>query len=149
MEAWRKLAINLFPERESFYSEPEQRVWWVLQDLHDDVIKAHESNDIDLLQRIYSYTQWCYSQKDVEPEIWDAAYLTFYEHLVEHPATYADIPQRVPPEVFEELLPEYEDRLDNKSKYPMEQPGTFEELLQKYDAVRGTNFWARRHQWKK
>ena len=149
MEPWRELAVQLFPERKGVYEDPNERVWFVLFDLHDSVVAAHEANDIDMLRKIYTFAEWCHSQKESNPEIWEAAYMAFYEHLVEDRATYAAIPEWLPPAVFEDVLPEFEDRLDNKEKYPGDRPGTFEELLQMYDAVRGTDFWRRRDEWKR
>jgi|SRR5919108_141450 hypothetical protein len=140
MESWRKLAIELFPERKGVYETPEETVWSVIFDLHDEVVQAHEKNDLNLLQRIYRFTEWCHSQKEVEPEIWTAAYAGFYEHLVEDEATYFAIPQWINPEIFREILPEFEDRLDNKVKYPFKTPGGFNELLEYYNEKRGTNF---------
>ncbi len=140
MEHWRKLAIELFPDWKGIYEAPEETVWFVLHDLHSQVIDAHTNNNIDLLKRIYKFAEWCHSQKEVDPEIWKAAYAGFYEHLVEHEATYFAIPQWVGPEVFRDVLPEFEDRLDNKVKYPFETPGSFDDLLEYYNKSRGTNF---------
>jgi hypothetical protein len=147
MEAWRELAIKLFPEDKGSYEDPDVTVWFVLFDLHDSVAAAHEANEIDQLKKIYGFAEWCHAQKSSDPDIWMAAYMAFYEHLVEDPATYAAIPDWLTPEVFEDVLSEFKDRLDNKEKYPMERPGTFEELLRRYDAARGTNFWLRRNEW--
>jgi hypothetical protein len=140
MESWRKLAIELFPERKSVYEDPEETVWAVIFDLHDEVGSAHETNDLDSLKKIYKFTEWCHLQKGIEPEIWKAAYAGFYEHLVEHEATYLAIPQWVSREVFRDMLPEFEDRLDNKVKYPFQTPGSFNDLLTYYNEKRGTNF---------
>jgi hypothetical protein len=140
MESWRELALKLFPEWKGIYEDPAETVWSVISDLQDQVVEAHESNNIDLLKKIYQFTEWCHSQKEVEPETWMAAYAGFYEHLVEHETTYFAIPQWVNPEVFRDILPEFEDRLDNKVKYPFKRPGSFNELLEYYNEKCGTNF---------
>jgi hypothetical protein len=140
MEPWRKLAIELFPNCKSIYKNPKENIWSILFDLNDKIVKVHEDKDIILLEKIYRFASWCHAQKESEPEIWTAAYSAFYEHLVEDEATYRAIPEWVSPEIFKDILSEFEDRLDNKSKYPFERPGTFADLLRDYNTRRGTNF---------
>ena len=148
MEARHERALRLFPEHKWAYDYPEETVWQVLSVLHESVVSAHEANDVDQLKKIYGFAEWCHSQKSSDPDIWMAAYMKFYEHLVENSATYAAIPDWLTPEVFEDVLPQFQERLEDKEKYPMERPGTFEELLQRCDAAHGTNFWARRNEWR-
>lgn len=38
------------------------------------------------------------------------------------------------------MMDEFEDRLDNKEKYPYDRPGTFSELLDLYDRENGTSY---------
>jgi len=148
MEAWHERALKLFPEHQWAYDFPDATVSQVLFVLHDSVAAAHEANDVDQLKKIYGFAEWCHSQKSSDPDTWMAAYMAFYEHLVEDNATYAAIPDWLTPKVFEDVLPQFQDRLENKEKYPMERPGTFEQLLRRYDSAHGTNFWMRRNEWR-
>lgn len=140
MEPWRELAIRLFPDHATIYAEESETVWQVLFDLKQAVIRAHEADDVDQLKRIYSFAEWCHTQKDISPEYWTAAYAAFYEHLAEETVTYNAIPYWVKPTVFSDILGELEDRLDNKLKYPFDTPGSFQHLLEIYDSVNGTSF---------
>ena len=51
MESWRELALKLFPEWKGIYEDPAETVWSVISDLQDQVVEAHESNNIDLLKK--------------------------------------------------------------------------------------------------
>ena len=149
MDAWRDLARELFQNHPTWdVGDPETTVWWLLFDLKSWVVPAHEAGDRDLLHKIYRFAEWCHSQKATDPDVWMAAYMAFYEHLVEDPVTYAAIPEWLTPAVFEDVLPQYEDRLDNREKYPFEQPGSFADLLRMYDSARGTSFLDRIQEWK-
>ena len=138
--SWREVAIKLFPERERIYSQAGETVWSVLFDLRDAVIAAHNNRDEEMLERIYRFAEWCHSQRDTDPELWTAAYSAFYEHLVENRVTYREIPKRLSPEVFADMLPEFKQRLDNRERYLIDDVGTFAELVRRFDKVHGTNF---------
>lgn len=140
MESWRNLAIELFPEFQGLYEDPEETVYFVLFDMRDEIVQAHQKNDVGRLEKIYKFAEWCHSQKEIDPGIWEAAQVAFYEHLVDHEATYKAIPQWVSPEVFQDMLLLFENYLENKAKYPFDRPGTFTELVKTYNTSRGTNF---------
>ncbi len=134
MEAWRKLAIELFPEYKDVYSSTES-VFSVLSDLEDMVDVAHLQNNEHDLARIYKFTEWCYSQKNTDPDIWDAAATTFYEHLLDSDLTLWAIPYWVKPDVFKAMRNEFETRMG------LERRDTeFYQLLDLYNKVNGTDF---------
>ena len=141
MEQWREYAIRLFPDLRGLYSDDEETIWFVLSDQLNEVRKAHRAGDINRLERIYEFAEWCFLRRDIQPEIWQAAILAFYEHLVDRAETYHSIPQWVKPTIFRELLPVFEHRLVKLPRdYGLEQPGSYSELLVSYDQVHGTNF---------
>ena len=146
MEPWLELATRLFPDQLNFelkfHLEAWETVWQLIFDLKHEVMAAHTANDIELLEKIYGYAEWCYELREAEPDYWQAAFCGFYEHLGDKATTYGAIPYWVKPAIFKEMLGELEDRLDNKAKYPFERPGSFTQLLENYDAVHGTNFAA-------
>lgn len=43
------------------------------------VREAHQRNDINMLQSIYGFAEWCFEQK--ANDLWNAAGVAFYEHL--------------------------------------------------------------------
>ena len=134
MEAWRNLAIELFPEYKDIYSNTES-IYSVLSDLEDMVDEAHQQNNEDNLARIYKFTEWCYSQKDNDPDIWDAASTTFYGHLLDSDQTLWAIPYWVKPDTFQEMRDEFETRM------VLERRGAeFYKLLDLYNEVNGTDF---------
>jgi len=131
MTSWRRLAIELFPERQSIYQQENESIWDVLFDLLPAAIEAHRVHNLAELQRIYKFTEWCHTQKDVNPDIWQAAYTVFYEHLVDDKITLEAIPHWVKPTVFQAMRSEFEQRLEKSG---------FRELVTKYNKVNGTAF---------
>ena len=134
MEAWRRLAIELFPEYAGKYLNTDS-IYSVLSDLEDMVDEAHQQNNENDLVRIYKFTEWCYSQKDNDPDIWEAASITFYQHLLDNDLTLWAIPYWVKPDTFQEKRDDFETRME------LERRGTkFYELLDRYNEVNGTDF---------
>lgn len=132
MEAWWRLAIELFPEYEGKYLNTYS-IYSVLSDLEDMVDEVHRQNNEDDLVRIYKFTEWCYTQKDNDPDSWDAASMTFYQHLLDSDLTLWAIPYWVKPDTFREMRDEYETRMW------LERRGAeFSKLLDLYDEVNGT-----------
>lgn len=134
MEAWRKLAFELFPEHKGDYLDTEN-IYSVLFDLEDMVEEAHRQNNEEDLIRIYKFTEWCYTQKDEDPDIWNAAAMTFYEHLLDSDQILWAIPYWVKSDTFQEKRGDFETRME------LERRGEqFYELLDLYNEVNGTDF---------
>jgi len=131
MEAWRRLAIELFPECEGKYLNTDS-ILSVLSDLEDMVDAAHRQNNEDDLVRIYKFTEWCYSQKDNDPDIWEAASMTFYQHLLDSDLTLWAIPYWVKPDTFREMRGEYDTRM-----WLERRDLEFSRLLDLYEEVNG------------
>lgn len=129
MHKWRSLAIQLFPGMRSMYEQEDESIWDVLFDLLPDAVDAHRAQNTEKLKRIYTFTRWCHQQKDVEPGIWEAACVAFYEHLIDDEITLKAIPYWVKPETFEDLLPVFESRLGQEE---------YRDLLTEYNRVNGT-----------
>src|SRR5258708_36497657 len=53
LRPWRELVWKLFPDRASLYAGEDETVWSVLFDLHNEVVHAHEANDVDRLTKVY------------------------------------------------------------------------------------------------
>jgi len=109
---WREQAILLFPERASLYQQPNESIWDVLFDLLPEVIQAHALQDLEQQKRIYEFTEWCHSQKILEPEIWSAAIAAFYEHLPDNEITLKAISHWVKPQTFEDLKHTFQKNLE-------------------------------------
>jgi hypothetical protein len=137
---WRSLAIELFPEMKEIYQQENETVWQVYFDLFPSAIEAHKENNIEKLTRIYCFSEWCHTQKEAEPELWEAASAAFYEHLIDDEVTFKAIPYWVKPEIFRDIQDELQSRLKNAEQYPLKQTERFHSLLLIYNKVNGTDF---------
>ena len=83
MSTWRRTALDLFPdlERDLRSSRISYTVYSLLRDLQAAAEKAHARGDSQELEKIYGYAEWC-SRQPAE-ELWNAAGVSFYEHLFE------------------------------------------------------------------
>jgi hypothetical protein len=121
MSSWRRRAIETFPELRSELEQPDTTIYQVFFKLLARVRDAHKRQDNGELERIYGFAAWCFDQK--AKELWNAAAVAFYEHLVDEQRTRRQIPRWIRPDHFEELKPLFEDRL---------RPEQFRELCERY-----------------
>ena len=111
MSAWRQRAIELFPDLREDFEDSDTTIYDVFCELLPRVREAHARDDNEELRRIYSYAEWCMHQD--AHDIWNAAGVAFYEHLVDDPLTFAAIPSWVPPDVFMSVSGLFEARLES------------------------------------
>ena len=74
--------------------------------------KAHKQNDTEELDKIYDFAEWSLNHKS--PDLSNAAGVSFYEHLVDHPITARSIPRFIKPHVFEDVAGLLEWRLGER-----------------------------------
>ena len=79
MAAWRKRAIDLFPEFRQDLAIEVYSLYQLFSDLLPRVEQAHSDGDEELLRRAYGFAAWCASQKT--KDLWNATGVAFYEHL--------------------------------------------------------------------
>jgi hypothetical protein len=79
MSAWRKRAIDCLPELRKEFEDPSASIYSVFIELLSATIVAHKNNDTNQLRLYYDFAAWCFSQKS--KELWNAAGVSFYEHL--------------------------------------------------------------------
>ena len=79
MAAWRKRALDLFPELRQDLSIKDYSVYQLFFDLVPRVEQAHADGDEEFLKRAYGFAAWCASQKT--EGLWNAAGVAFYEHV--------------------------------------------------------------------
>jgi hypothetical protein len=92
---------------------------------------AHEAADEKLLNRIYGFAEWCFSQP--EKELWNAAGVAFYEHLFDEPQHWKEITGRLSLSVMENCWTLWDTRLSVfqlhrlrklfRERFPEFQPG--------------------------
>jgi len=71
---------------------------------------AHQENDNEKLKRIYDFAEWCLNQK--EKDLWNAAGVSFYEHLGNYKETLEEFPKWVKPEIYVQIKGLLELRLE-------------------------------------
>lgn len=134
MSTWRRLALELFPERRRLLQDKETSIYWVFFELLPETISAHVQGDKPRLERIYRFASWCFHQYPRAPDIGNAACTAFYEHLADQESTWNAIVDWVQPEVFALMRNEFQKRVERKA------PGTFVSLQAEYNRVHGTQF---------
>ena len=128
MSAWRKIAIECLPEQKQYFEDPNTSIYTVFNEILLATRQAHKSNDIAQLKKFYDFAEWCLNQKD--KDLWNAAGVSFYEHLGQQPESLKAMPDWVKPEIYKsvkgllELFISKEDmeRLDNsyRNRFPKE-----------------------------
>lgn len=130
MSVWRRKAIESFPELRKEFEDPETSIYGVFLELLPMAREAHSTNDRETLVKIYTYASWCARQK--EQILWNAAGVSFYEHLVENEMTLEGIPEWVPSDIFVETKGLMALMLNDADKYA--------ELIRAYNKRNKTNF---------
>lgn len=101
METWRMKLIETFPDLRSGLEDPDETIYTALMELNARCQQAHDRADGATLAAIYDFAAWCSRQK--EKDLWNAAGVSFYEHIVDHPAALRELPRWVPPDVFHSI----------------------------------------------
>jgi len=122
MSAWRRKAIEAFPDLRGEFQAPDTTIYQVFFELLPRVRAAHARGDKSELQRIYNFARWCFQQQQAE-DLQNAAAVAFYEHLVDEPETMGAIPRWLQPDVFAGCKDLFAARLE---------PAQFRELDNRY-----------------
>jgi hypothetical protein len=101
MSAWRRKALELFPDLRNDIEDPDTSVMGLFFELLPRCRDAHGRNDLEELRRIYGFADWCASQK--AKELWNAAGVGFYEHLADSRQMFDEVPLWVRKQVFEDI----------------------------------------------
>jgi hypothetical protein len=101
VSTWRRKALELFPDLRAEIEARDASIYTVFFELLPRCRDAHDRGDIEELEKIYGYAEWCVRQK--AEVVWNAAGVGFYEHLADSNRTLAAIPKWVSKEVFNEI----------------------------------------------
>jgi oligoendopeptidase F len=112
MSTWRKKAIECLPECQGEFEDPSASIYGVFIELLPATVAAHRVNDLVKLNKYYGFAEWCFEQKAKDQ--WNAAGVSFYEHLSDYEETLKDISSWVKPEIYRQLRPLLERRLDRE-----------------------------------
>ncbi|MFC0517504.1 hypothetical protein ACFFGT_25050 [Mucilaginibacter angelicae] len=110
MSAWRKRAIECLPGLKKEFEDPQTSIYGVFIELLPSTVTAHRNNDTEQLKKNYDFAEWCFRQKATD--LWNAAGVTFYEHLGDRDETLRTIHQWVKRDIYIEIRPLLEQRLD-------------------------------------
>lgn len=101
MSVWRRKAIECMPENRTELQNPQTSIYGAFMDLLAATKIAHEQKDIAKLRSCYAFAEWCFSQR--EQDLWNAAGVTFYEHLGDNEATRKEMPKWVKRSIYMQI----------------------------------------------
>jgi hypothetical protein len=81
---WRRRALELFPDLRRELSRRGYSVYSLFFDLKPLLREAFDRGDAELVRRIFGFAEWC-AKQSAQP-LWNAAGVSFYEHLFDYPA---------------------------------------------------------------
>ncbi|MBL7700691.1 MAG: hypothetical protein JNM14_00455 [Ferruginibacter sp.] len=92
------MAIECAPELRSEFQADDLTPYDVFMELLPILRKAHIDKDNERLEKIYSYAAWCHQQKD--KKLWNAAGVSFYEHLADTDETFTQLTNWIKKEIY-------------------------------------------------
>ena len=98
MSVWRQKAIDIAPELKKDFQDPDLSPYTVFSELHSLLREAHKNNDVERIQKIYDYAEWCSKQK--EEKLWNAAGVSFYEHLADDEGVFGQFTKWIKKDVY-------------------------------------------------
>lgn len=111
MSAWRRRAIECLPDFKKEFEDPETSIYSVFMHLLPATVVAHQTNDILQLKHVYYFAEWCFNQKS--KDLWNAAGVSFYEHLGDRMETLQAMHTWVKRDIYLEIRGLLEQRLDD------------------------------------
>lgn len=105
MSAWRRKALETFPERRDVVLRATGP-YVLFADLFGELRAAYtqEPPNARLIERVYSFAEWCFAPKQ-NPNLRNAAAVSFYEHVPDFGPARADLARRFTPAMWQELQP--------------------------------------------
>lgn len=112
MSVWRRKAIACLTDGQRRVGDNSTSIYEVFSEVLADTIIAHKENDEIKLKKYYDFAEWCFRQKD--ETLWNAAGVSFYEHLGDHPETSATIPVWIKKDIYLQIRGLLKLRLDER-----------------------------------
>ena len=133
MSAWKRYALELFPEHKNWIEDENltPTIYDIFFDLLPIAEEAHVNQNKEALGKIYEFSEWCWRQKQTAPDIYNAVAVAFYEHLVDNETLLKDIPYWIKPEIFNDIKILFEERLSSEA---------YQDLVKRYNGENQTNF---------
>jgi hypothetical protein len=95
MSAWRRKAIETFPDLRRELESPETTIYTLFFELLDRCKHRGDSVPEEERARIFAFAEWCSDQP--ARDLWNAAAVTFYEHMGDTQATRDQMKKYVKP----------------------------------------------------
>lgn len=102
MAAWRRKLIELMPDSGKQRWEHQDSIYSAFSDLLGELGAAVRCNDIHTVSAIFDFAEWCYRQE--AKDLWNAAGVSFYEHLADDPNVVPIIHAYLEPSIFFESV---------------------------------------------
>src|SRR5690606_7174245 len=83
MAAWRRIALELFPDLEQELRSPLSSPYSLFMDLVPRAYRAARDGDEATLRSIFSFAEWALRQPD--NDVHNSAGVSFYEHVFDGP----------------------------------------------------------------
>lgn len=112
MSTWRKKAIEIAPELKHEFHDTDLSLHLVFSKLLVLLREAHISDNKARIKNIYDYAEWCFTQKD--HKLWNAAGVSFYEHLADDEITLSQLPKWLKKDIYKEVRELLKLRLSEK-----------------------------------
>lgn len=110
MSVWKKKSLKLLPELKGEIKRKGATVNTLFFELLPATVQAHKKNDEDKLKRYYQFAEWCLNHK--EKELWNAAGVSFYEHLGDQEESRKGMVNWVSRDVYYDIRLLLEQRMD-------------------------------------
>lgn len=112
MSTWRKKAIEIAPELKHEFQDADLSLHLVFSSFLSLLKEAHLANYKERIRKIYDYAEWCFTQKD--QQLWNAAGVSFYEHLGDDEITLSQLPKWSKKDIYKEVRELLKLRLSEK-----------------------------------
>ena len=111
MSTWRQKAIECAPELKQEFNASDLTPYTVFMELLPITRQAHIDKDDARLEKIYNYAEWCSKQKD--EKLWNAAGVSFYEHLCDYDETFSGFTNWIKKEIYLDIRDLLNQRFDD------------------------------------
>ena len=98
MSVWRQKAIEIAPELKNDFQDPDLSIYIVFSELLALLSQAHIDNNTGRIKKIYAFAEWCSKQND--QQLWNAAGVSFYEHLGDSELIFSQFTRWVKKDVY-------------------------------------------------
>ena len=101
MSTWRRYAIECLPQLREQFENRNTTIYDVFVELRALTVEAHKQQDAKSLKLFYEFAEWCLKQKT--QDLWNAASVSFYEHLGDTDETFLSFHLWIKRDIYEKI----------------------------------------------